>query len=163
MQKAIKFLHSLASCGLIGALLGYMIVLVAAPQDTPAAYADMRQAINGLSNYLLVPSLAVALVSGVLSMIVQPAFMERRWVWVKALSGLAMFEGTLAIVGAKANHAAKVSIQIVEGTAKPDALDRALANEWYSLAFITALSVANVALGVWRPPLSRRHPKPVAD
>ncbi len=157
MQKAIKFLHSLASCGLIGALLGYMIVLIIAPQDTPAAYADMRQSINGLSNYLLVPSLAVALVSGLVSMIVQPVFLEKRWVWVKALSGIAMFEGTLAIVGAKANHAAKVSIQIAEGIAKPDALDTALAYEWYSLAFITALSAANVALGVWRPALSRRQ------
>lgn len=157
MQKAIKFLHSLASCGLIGALLGYMIVLIIAPQDTPAAYADMRQSINGLSNYLLVPSLAVALVSGLVSMIVQPVFLEKRWVWVKALSGIAMFEGTLAIVGAKANHAAKISIQIAEGTAKPDALDTALAYEWYSLAFITALSAANVALGVWRPALSRRQ------
>lgn len=157
MQKAIKFLHSLASCGLIGALLGYMIVLIAAPQDTPAAYADMRQSINGLSNYLLLPSLAVALVSGLVSMIVQPVFLDRRWVWIKALSGLAMFEGTLAIIGAKANHAAKVSIQIAEGTAEPDALDTALANEWYSLAVIMALSVANVALGVWRPALGKRH------
>lgn len=160
MQKAIKFLHSLASCGLIGALAGYMIVLIASPQDTPAAYADMRQSINALSNYLLLPSLAVALVSGLVSMIVQPVFLERRWVWVKALSGLAMFEGTLAIIGAKANHAAEVSIQIAEGTAKPDALDTALAYEWYSLAFITALAVANIALGVWRPRLGKRHAQP---
>ena len=159
MQKAIKFLHTLAACGLIGALLGYMVVLIAAPQDTPAAYADMRQSINGLSNYLLLPSLAVALVSGLVSMIVQPVFLERRWVWVKALSGLAMFEGTLAIIGAKANHAAEVSIQIAGGMAKADALDTALAYEWQSLAFITALSVANIALGVWRPPLG----KPRAD
>lgn len=73
------------------------------------------------------------------------------------MSGLAMFEGTLAIVGAKANHAAEVSIKIAEGTAKPDALDTALAYEWYSLAFIAALSVAYVALGVWRPPLGKRR------
>ncbi len=142
---------------MIGALAGYMIVLAAAPQDTPADYADMRQAINALSDYLLLPSLAVVLVSGLLSMMVQPVFMERGWVWVKALSGLAMFEGTLAVIGAKANHAAKVSRQIAEGTAKPDALDTALAYEWYALAFIAALSVANVALGVWRPALSRRR------
>lgn len=75
MQKeAIKFLHSLASCGLIRALAGYMIILIASLQETPAAYADMRQSINALSNCLLLPSLAVALVSGLVSMIVQPVF-----------------------------------------------------------------------------------------
>jgi hypothetical protein len=35
MRKATKILHTLASCGLIGALLGCMVVLIAAPQDTP--------------------------------------------------------------------------------------------------------------------------------
>jgi hypothetical protein len=35
MRKTIKILHSLASCGLIGGLAAYMIVLLWAPQATP--------------------------------------------------------------------------------------------------------------------------------
>ena len=64
MRKAVKFFHTLASCGLIGALLGYMIVLIYAPHDTASKYADVRHTISALCNYLLLPSLAIALVTG---------------------------------------------------------------------------------------------------
>ena len=64
MRKATKILHSLASCGLIGALLGYMVVLIAAPQDTPTAYANVRVIISALCNYMLLPSLAIAMNAG---------------------------------------------------------------------------------------------------
>ncbi len=37
MRKALKFLHSVASCGLIGSLACYALLLVYAPQETPRA------------------------------------------------------------------------------------------------------------------------------
>jgi len=155
MRKALKFFHTLASCGLIGALLGYMILLVTAPQDTAGAYADLRQSISALCDYLLLPSLAIALISGLLSMAVHRPFQERRWAWIKAILGLSMFEGTLAIIGSKANYAADVSRKIAEGEATSSMLENAIAYEWYALATIMALSLANIALGVWRPSLKR--------
>ena len=157
MRKALKFLHSLASCGVIGALLGYMILLLYAPQGTPTAYADLRQSISLLCDYLLFPSLAVALVTGLLAMAVHHPFQNMRWVWVKALLGLSMFEATLGIIGSKANYAATVAKRIVEGEAAPGALEKALTNEWNSLGIVLALSVANIVLGVWRPPLKSRQ------
>lgn len=157
MRKTLKFFHTLASCGLIGALLGYAIVLTAAPQDTPGAYADMRQTISLLCDYLLLPSLAVALVTGLLSMAVHRPFQERRWVWVKALLGLGMFESTIAIVGSKAEYAAKMSAKIAAGDGDAQALQTALTYEWTTLGTIMALSVANIVLGVWRPPLRMRE------
>ncbi len=155
MRKLLKFLHSLASCGLIGGLTCYALLLVYGPQDTPATYADLRQSINAISDYVLLPSLALALVSGLLSMAVHTPFQDMRWVWVKALLGLSMFEATLGIIGSKANYAAKVSAEIAAGTAKPDALASALSTEWSSIFAIMVLSIANVVLGVWRPRLSR--------
>jgi hypothetical protein len=157
MRQAMKFLHTLASCGLIGALAGYMIVLMYTPANTALAYADMRQTINALCNYLLLPSLAIALVTGLLSMAVHPPFQERRWAWVKALLGIGMFESTLAIIQSKANTAAIVSRKIAEGTANADALGTALSTEWSSLIAILALSVANIVLGVWRPKLEMKR------
>lgn len=157
MRKALKFLHSLAACGLIGALLGYMILLVHAPQDTAGTYADMRHSISALCNYLLLPSLAVALITGLLSMVVHRPFQDQRWVWAKALLGLTMFEGTLAIIGSKADYAAKISARIAAGTAEADALETALAYEWQSLGVITAVAVANFVLGIWRPALAKRR------
>lgn len=157
MRKALKFLHTLASCGLIGALAGYMIVLLYAPQDTARAVADARQTISALCSYLLLPSLAVALVSGLLSMAVHQPFQEKRWVWVKALLGLSMFESTLAIIQAKATTAATISAQIAAGETPPEALPAALGNEWMSLGAILALSIANIVLGVWRPRLAKKQ------
>lgn len=156
MRKTMKFFHTLASAGLIGALSGYMIVLLYAPQTTAADYADVRTTIAALSNYLLLPSLFVALVTGLLAMAVHTPFQEQRWVWVKALLGLSMFEATLAIIQSKANYAASVSAKIASGEAGPDALQSALSTEWSSLAAIMALSIANVVLGVWRPRLAKR-------
>jgi len=157
MRKTLKFFHTLASCGIIGAILGYAIILISAPQDTPAAYADMRQTISLLCDWLLFPSLAVALITGLLSMAVHRPFQERRWVWVKALLGLSMFEATLAIIGSKASYAARMSAQLAAGEGDAGALQTALTYEWTTLGTIMALSLANIVLGVWRPPLKMRQ------
>lgn len=156
MRKALKFFHTLASCGLIGALLGYIVVLLAAPQDTIAAYANARATIAALCNYVLLPSLAIALISGLLSMAAHRPFQEMRWVWIKALLGIGMFEATLGIIQGKAAYAATISARIAAGEAPPDALAGAVVNEWGSLAAIMVLSLANVVLGIWRPRLAKR-------
>lgn len=156
MRKALKFLHTLASCGLIGALSGYTILLLYAPKATAQQYADVRLTIAALCNYILLPSLAVALITGLLSMAVHRPFQEKRWVWIKALLGLSMFESTLAIIQSKANTAATVSAQIAAGEVKADALVSSLSTEWTSLGAIMALSIANIVLGVWRPALKKR-------
>jgi len=158
MRKTLKFLHTLAACGLIGGLACYAAILIfAAPHDAAApAYAHARRAIQVLANYILLPSLAVALVSGLLSMAVHRPFQEMRWVWAKALLGISMFEATLGIIGSKADYAAKVSAEIAAGAVAPDALQSALHTEWNSIFAVFALSVVNVVLGVWRPRLVRK-------
>ncbi|MDP3493283.1 MAG: hypothetical protein Q8R82_09210 [Hyphomonadaceae bacterium] len=156
MRKATKILHTLASCGLIGALLGYIVILLAAPQETPAAYANARAAIAALCNYLLLPSLGIALMSGLFSMVVHPPFREQRWAWLKALLGLTMFEATLGIINAKAGAAAALSARIAAGEPQQKALADAIANEWGSLTAIMVISVANVVVGIWRPRLFRK-------
>ena len=156
MRKALKFLHTLSSCGLIGALLAYWIILIYAPQESPRAYADARQTISLFCNYLLLPSLAVALVSGLLSMAAHRPFLDTRWAWLKAVLGLSMFEATLAVVQSKAATAAAESAKVATGAGDRVLLAEALANEWGSLGMIMALSIAQVALGVWRPRFARR-------
>lgn len=150
-KMTLKILHTLAACGLIGGLAAYMLMLVYAPQGTAADYADLRQTIKAISDFLLLPSLALALVSGLLAMVVHYPFQEKGWVWVKAATGILMFKGILTIVSAKAGHAAEMSRRIAEGTAPPDALEQLVNLEWGTLWIVMALSVANVILGVWRP------------
>ena len=150
-KMTLKILHTLAACGLIGGLGAYMLMLVFAPQDTAADYAELRQTIKAISDYLLLPSLALALVSGLLAMVVHYPFQEKGWVWIKAATGILMFKGVLTIVSAKAGHAAEMSRRIAEGTAPPGALQGLIDLEWGTLWIVMALSVANVVLGVWRP------------
>jgi uncharacterized membrane protein len=157
MRKATKILHTLASAGMVGAVLGYIVILLAAPQDTPAAYANARAAIAALCDYLLLPSLAIALMSGLLAMVVHQPFQEQRWVWLKALLGLSLFEATLGIIQAKAGDAADLSARIAAGATDQQALlSEAIRHEWGTLAAILALVAANVVIGVWRPRLRGR-------
>lgn len=158
MRKLIKILHTVSACGLIGGVGCYMLLLVIGPQGTPEAYADLRRSIAVISDYVLLPSLAVALVSGLLSMVVHQPFLDKGWVWIKAAMGILMFKGVLTIVSAKADHAAAVSQRIAEGTAPADALDSLLVLEWYTLLAVMVLSLANVVLGIWRPKIMRSAP-----
>ncbi|MEM0986703.1 MAG: DUF2269 family protein [Pseudomonadota bacterium] len=161
-RKTVKLLHSVAAAGLIGGLAAYMALLVAAPQGNPEAYAGLRQSIQALSDYVLLPSLMLGLVSGLLSMVVHTPFLDRGWVWVKAILGILMFKGVLTIVHAKADYAAGKAAEIAAGTAPPDALDQLLSLEWGTLWAVMAISIANVVLGVWRPKMIRSAPRPVA-
>jgi hypothetical protein len=156
MRQAIKFLHTLSSCGLIGALVAYMLVLWKAPQESVAQYADLRDIISLIARYILVPSLGISLVSGLLSMMVHKPYQERRWAWAKAFLGLAMFESTLAITQAKAIDAAEFAAQIAKDEnveAAQKLLAEALQSEWNVLFAILAISAAQTALGIWRPKL----------
>ena len=161
MRQAIKFLHTLSSCGLIGALVAYMLVLWKAPQESVAQYADLREIISLIARYILVPSLGISLVSGLLSMMVHKPYQERRWAWAKAFLGFAMFESTLAITQAKAIDAAELAAQIAKNEnveAAQKLLGEALHSEWNVLWAILAISAAQTALGIWRPKLEL--PKP---
>lgn len=162
MRKLLKFLHSVASCGLIGALVCYGLVMIHAPQDTPRAYADLRATISLICNFLLLPSLDVALVTGLLAMVAHKAFLDTRWAWLKALLGLSMFEATFAIVQSKATTAAAEAAKFAAGAGDAGDLAAALSNEWGSLGAIFALSLAQVALGVWRPRMVTRSARALA-
>lgn len=155
MRKALKFLHTLSACGIIGALFAYMILLLKAPQATAAEFAGMRASIDSICDYILIPSLGIALVSGLLSMAVHKPFQDLMWAWIKALLGISMFEATLAIVNAKSEYTMKLSAEIAAGADKTKELAEGLANEWTTLWAIMAISVANIVLGIWRPMFKR--------
>jgi hypothetical protein len=134
-----------------------MIVLATAPDDSMADYAIVRSNIEAISSWLLVPSLMIALVSGLLAMAVHSPFQNAGWVWAKAILGLPMFEGTLATIDSTATRAAELSAQAALGDVDPALLSEMLAREWRALWFIMALAIAQTVLGVWRPRRRRRR------
>ncbi len=156
-RRILKILHELGAIGLTGALASHMILLATAPDDSLADYAIVRRNIEAISGWLLVPSLAIALVSGLLAMAVSSPFQNAGWVWAKAILGLPMLEGTLATIDSTAQHAAALSAQAAAGDADPALLSEMLAREWQALWIIMALAIAQTVLGVWRPRRRRRR------
>ncbi|MEM6463573.1 MAG: hypothetical protein AAF724_16835 [Pseudomonadota bacterium] len=156
IRPLLNFFHKVSEGGLIGGLACYMILLAYVPHDTPAAYANLRQSIAAISNYVLIPSLAVALVSGLFLIAAHPPFMNKGWVWIKALIGFVLFKAVLALVAARADEAALVSERLANGEQVQGLLNSAIANEWMTLWLVMTLSVLSAALGSWRPRLKRR-------
>lgn len=161
-RQIVKILHTIAAGGLIGGLACHMFLLAAAPQETPAAYADLRALIAALSNYILMPSLGLALVSGLLSMVVHTPFLDKGWVWLKALMGILMFKGVLLLVVAEANSAATAARTVANGEEATSLFTSTLYAEWAAIGVVMALSIANVVFGVWRPRLIKPF-RPTAE
>ena len=147
-RRSLKALHEIAAIGVGGGLAACLIIGLTANNASPTEIVASRQAMAAVARYLLVPSLAAVLVTGMLALIATRAFMDAGWAWLKAVLGLSVFEATLVTVGASTQQAALA----VAGTNAS-----LLASLWHSerntLWMLLGLSVANVVLAVWRPRL----------
>jgi hypothetical protein len=140
-----------------GALAAYMVLLATAPHDSPSEYALLRRHIELLSGWLLVPSLALVLLTGLLSMAVHTPFQNARWAWLKLALGLPVFEGTLVTIDGTAQQAAALSARAAAGELDAAAVPALVAHEWNTLWIIMALALAQTVIGVWRPRLRSRR------
>ena len=131
----------------MGSLAACLVLVATAPAHPAVAYAAARQGIAVITQWLLVPSLALVLISGLLAIAANKAYHNAAWAWVKALLGISLFEGTLLTVGAAARD--------------PGELPAALHSEWGTLWLLLAVAVTNIVLAVWRPRLFRRPPQSV--
>lgn len=157
MQRVMKFVHTLGAIGLAGGLAAYIIILSVTPQEAATVeYASLRTSLAAVTSWLIVPSMLVAVVSGLVALIVNPKFMDAPWVWIKALTGLLFFEATLASIDAPAEQAAKAMAQAVAGDIDAATLAKLVRNEWGAWWMLLSLSIANVALGIWRPRFGKR-------
>lgn len=152
--------HHLGSAGVIGAFAACLTMVLSAPEPALSleAYAASRASIAIVCKWVLVPSLLLVLVSGLAALGANPAYHDAGWAWLKALTGLAMFEGTLLTVDATARQAAELTAAAAaSGILDTSALESLISRERGGLWGLLAIAVANVVLGVWRPRLSRRH------
>ena len=161
-RRVIKILHELSSSGMLGALLAHGALLGAASLSEPAAYAAIRRGIDLVARFVLVPSLAVVLMTGLVAIAIHPPFHNTGWVWIKALLGVSVFEATLGGIAGPAHRAAELSASLVSGEADAAAAIRSeVGHEWTRLGVLLFLILVNVVLSVWRPKLRRK--KPTAD
>jgi hypothetical protein len=152
MRRTIKFFHTVSSAGVIGGIVVYLMLLVHSPDATDiAAFNQNRQQIALVSHWLILPSMGIILISGLLSIAVHRPFLEARWVWAKALSGILVFEATLTSVDGPAQNAAKVSAAAIAGKIDVSDLATKIHDHTGGLYILLGLAVANIVLGIWRP------------
>lgn len=149
MRLGAKALHDIASIGFGGALAACLVINLVANRSSPVEFAAARNAFAAIAQYLLVPSMAVVVVSGLVALAATRAYLDAGWAWLKALLGLSVFEATLVIVGSSSKQA-----ELVAAATDPTLLDALLRSERNTLWLLIVLSTANVVLAVWRPRLT---------
>lgn len=161
MRRLIKFLHTMGAIGLMGAMASLLIMLIFAPPPTSLArYAEIRGAMGAIATWLFFPSLALTLIAGLLAIAWNRAFHNAGWVWLKAGTGILVFESGFAGVLGPMQHEAEQSAKALSGLVDPSTLGLSLGAEAGTLWVLLGVSIANVVLGVWRPRLTRRRVDP---
>jgi hypothetical protein len=155
LGKLLKLLHEIGAIGTLGCF-GSCIVLLATAPKAPAAYAAVLGGIAALTRWILVPSLALVLISGLLAIAANNAYKNAAWAWVKALLGVSTFEGTLLAVDGNARRAAQLSALTAPSHGDTIELAQVLHTEWGGLVVLMTLAVVNIVLAVWRPRLYRQ-------
>lgn len=148
LRLGAKAVHEIASIIFGGALAACLVIDQLADRHAPAEFAAWRQAFAAIAQYLLTPSMAVVVFSGLVSLAATRGYQDAGWAWVKALLGLSVFEATLAVVGSSRRQA-----DLVAAATDPTLLDTMLRSERNTLWLLLVLSAANVVLAVWRPRL----------
>ncbi|MGE8130859.1 hypothetical protein ACQKQD_28145 [Methylobacterium sp. NPDC080182] len=156
MRRLLKFLHTMGSAGLLGAMASLVVMLSLAPAPSAlTGYAAMRGAMGAVATWIFLPALAVTLMSGLLAMALNRAFLNAGWAWVKLATGVLMFEGGLVYVQGPMKQEAEQSARALAGLVDPAVLAVSLTGEHGTLWVLLAVATANVALGIWRPRILR--------
>jgi uncharacterized membrane protein len=156
MRQLLKFLHTLGAIGMMGAMAALGVILLYAPPPTALAeYAAVRSAMAAAATWVFMPSLGLTLIAGLLAIAASPAFHNAGWAWVKAASGILLFEsGFVGVLGPMQREAAD-SVKALAGTFDPALLGAGLGAEKMTIWILLAVATVNVVLGVWRPRLVR--------
>ncbi len=156
MRRLLKFLHTLGAVGMTGAMACLLVILIVAPAGASVAgQVAITRAMGQIATWVFEPSLALTLVAGLLGIAVTPGYHDAGWVWIKAATGILVFEAGLVDVLGPLQAAAKTAAGAIAAHLDPAVAARAVIAERNTLWILMGLALANVALGVWRPRLPR--------
>jgi hypothetical protein len=110
---------------------------------------------GAVAKWVFMPSLGLTLIAGLLAIAASPAFHNAGWAWLKAATGILLFEsGFVGVLGPMEREAAR-SAKVFAGE-NVTSLAPIFSSERNVLIVLFLLSLANVVLGVWRPRLVRQ-------
>ena len=68
MRRLLKFLHTMGAIGLMGAMACLLVLMIFTPPSSSlAGYASMYGAMAEIATWILFPSLALTLISGLVA------------------------------------------------------------------------------------------------
>ena len=155
MRRFLKFLHTIGAIGLMGAIATLLVLQrFVPPPSSLAGYALIRGAMGAIATWLFLPSIALTLVAGLVAMALNRGFLNAGWAWLKLATGVLIFEGFVHVQGSMQEEAGR-SASALAGQVDPATLGGSLGAERATLLVLLAVATANVALGIWRPRLTR--------
>src|SRR5262249_54070759 len=111
LRRLLKFLHTMGATGLIGAMACLLVLILSAPtSESLAEHAQTYVAMDRIGSWILFPSLAITLISGLLAIAWNRAFHNAGWAWIKLLTGVSLFEGGLVGVQGPIKEEAERSV-----------------------------------------------------
>lgn len=157
VRRTLKFLHTMGAIGLLGAMVCLVVEssVLPVPAKALSGYAAVREAMSAVCTWVLLPAMAVCLLSGLLAIAVTRGFHNAGWAWIKLISGILVFEGVLQDIQAPMRDEAERSAAALAGHLDPAKLAASVGAERGTIWVLAAVAVANVVLGIWRPRLLR--------
>ena len=146
LRLGAKAVHDIAAIGFGGGIAACLVINSVANRASASEFASARQAFAAIAQYVLIPSMAVVVVSGLIAMAATRGYQDAGWAWVKAILGLSVFLATVRVVGSDSKQA-----DLAAAATDPTLLDAMLRSERNMLWLLIALCVVNVVLAVWRP------------
>lgn len=147
-RRSLKALHEIAALGLGGGLAACLVINLSHAGTSAENFVAARLVFDAIAQYVIFPSLAAIILSGLLSIAATKGFHDAGWAWVKALLGLSLFEATLLSVGASRKRD-----ELAAAVADPTLLATMLNAERNTLLLLIGICIANIVLAVWRPRL----------
>lgn len=155
LRRLLKFLHTTAGAGLTGGAAALALVLLLTPVSIDdASYTALIVGTSHIAAWVIGPSMVVTVITGLLAMVAHPPFQDAGWVWVKAATGILVLLAGLHIIGPLQEEAARAARGLADSSDAAE-VARLFQAEINTAWVMLGVSIANIALGVWRPRLPK--------
>jgi hypothetical protein len=154
-RNLIKLLHYAGLVGLAGGILVSLVLAETIDATSPSGTATVHAAIALVCGAVVVPALVVVVLTGMLLVVARPQLIGARWVWAKAVIGLATGAVVLLALQPAVNAAAAMSATGALGDAALGPLASVVASEHAAAYWTLGLVALAMAIAVWRPRFGR--------
>lgn len=123
----------------------------------PEVFLSYRQLLRQVAYWILLPAMGTTIVSGLLAIAVHRPFHGARWAWLKAIMVVWILEGVLGGLLGPADRGLRLAEKSIVTQSDLVELNKVAEQEWGVAWLIIIIAIVNIALGVWRPRLTRRQ------